>query len=365
MSTGFIWREQFAWHDLGSGAGAFRAGGWIQPGEQHAEHAATKRRVFALIEASGLLDRLVRVQPRSATDEELGRFHTERYLNEIRGLAAASEGAEVGPEVYLPEGSLPIAELAAGAAIVAVDKVLAGEVDNCYVLARPPGHHAEADNGRGFCIFNNVVLAAHHARQAGGLDRVAIIDWDAHHGNGAQYSFYDDPSVLTISLHQDGGYPLDSGGIEESGEGAGLGANVNIPLPPGSGDGAYGDAIDRIVMPALRDFRPEMLLIACGYDGSGFDPMARQMLHSEAFRQMTASMMEIAAESCENRIVLTHEGGYHVGETPFCALAVLEQLSGEITEVVSPFGPVTGQELQPHQRDAVDRALAAHEGAVG
>ncbi|MBS1878285.1 MAG: class II histone deacetylase [Actinobacteria bacterium] len=360
MSTGFIWRERFGWHDLGSGAGPLRAGGWIEPGEPHAEHAATKRRIYSLLEESGLLARLTRIEPRPAGEHELTLFHTPRHIARARELSAGA-GGSLGLDAWVPPGSYEIAALAAGAAIVAVDAVLDGTVDNCYALVRPPGHHAEADEGKGFCIFNNVVLAALHARRNRGIERVAIVDWDVHHGNGAQAAFYEDPSVLTISLHQDGVFPPGSGTVAETGAGTGTGANVNLPLPPGSGAGAYAEAFDRVVVPALERFQPQLLLVACGFDANGFDPMSRQLLHSRAFAEMTERMLTVAAASADGRLVMTHEGGYHTGTVPFCALAVIERLAGERTEVVDPFlvplEGMAGQELQPHQRDAIERAV--------
>jgi acetoin utilization deacetylase AcuC-like enzyme len=361
MSTGFIWRERFAWHDLGAGAGPLRAGGWIEPGEPHAENAATKRRIYSLLEDSGLLSRLTRLDPRAASEEELRLFHTERHIAHVRELSAGT-GGPLGLDAWVPPGSYEVATLAAGAAIGAVDAVLDGEVKNCYALVRPPGHHAEPDEGKGFCIFNNVGLAARHARRDRGLERVAILDWDVHHGNGVEAAFYEDPSVLTISIHQEGVFPPDSGAADRLGAGAGTGANLNLPLPPGSGTGAYEYAFEEAVLPALERFRPQLVLVACGYDAGGFDPMGRQLLHSGSFAWMTERVMAVADAHSEGRLVMTHEGGYHTGTVPFCALATLEGLAGERTEVVDPFrlplSQMPGQALQEHQRQAVERAPA-------
>ncbi|MFT3865157.1 MAG: class II histone deacetylase [Solirubrobacterales bacterium] len=363
--TGFIWRERFGWHDLGAGAGPLRAGGWVQPGRPHAENAETKRRIYVLVEESGLLGHLTRLEPRPATDAELLRFHADAYLEKVERLSAG-EGGEVGLDGLVPRGSSEVARLAAGAALVAVEAVLAGEVDNAYALVRPPGHHAEADAGLGFCIFNNVVLAALHARAAG-VGRIAIVDWDVHHGNGAQAAFYDDPDVLTISIHQDSVFPPNSGRLDECGAGAGVGANVNLPLPPGCGRGAYFDAFERLIEPRLREHRPELLLVACGFDPGAFDPMGRQLLNSSAFGTLAERMLAVADETCDGRLVMTHEGGYHAGFVPFCGLAVLEALSGRRTEVVDPMdepvAAMAGQDLAPHQREAVDAAIAAAQAA--
>lgn len=250
----------------------------------------------------------------------------------------------------------PLALLAAGG----VDAVLDGRVDNAYALVRPPGHHAMADKGWGFCLFNNVAIAAAHAR-ARGLARVAIVDLDVHHGNGAEQIFAEDPSVLTTSIHQDGAYPPGSGPVEAVGSGPGRGTNLNVPLPPGSGAGAYAAALDEVVVPALRRFAPEIVLVACGFDANGMDPMARQMLSSEGFRACARRLRLAAEEVAGGRLVLAHEGGYSPFVVPFCGLAVVEELAGVRTAVEDPFlGPIEGygQALLPHQADAVRRAAA-------
>jgi acetoin utilization deacetylase AcuC-like enzyme len=337
------------------------AGGFVEPGP-HAESPERIRRAHALVEVSGLGDRLARLAPRPASEEELLRFHTPGYLDRVRELSKAGHGdagfySPVGPSSY------EIACLATGACLVAVDAVLDAGVANAYALVRPPGHHALPDLGMGGCIFGNTALAAFHAR-ARGVERVAIVDFDAHHGNGTETAFWDDPSVLTISLHQDRCFPPDTGEVERLGGAGAQGANVNVPLPPGSGTGAYEAAFERIVLPVLDRFRPELVLVAAGYDSSAWDAHARMMLHSECYRSLTASLLEAADRHAGGRLVVIHEGGYSPAYVPFCALAVLEQLSGERTDVVDPFLPIfegyAAQDLQPHQ----DAAIAAVERAL-
>jgi acetoin utilization deacetylase AcuC-like enzyme len=273
------------------------------------------------------------------------------------------EGGDVGLDAWVGAGSSEIAALAAGGVLAAVDAVIERQLSNAYALARPSGHHAGPDHGMGFCIFNNGVLGAMHAREVHGVEKIAILDWDVHHGNGAQAAFYDDPRVLTISVHQDGVFPPGSGAIREIGDGSGAGLNINVPLPPGSGRGAYRETFDRVVVPALRKFAPDFLLVASGFDANGFDPMSRQLLCSEDFRWMTRAVAELAEDHCEGRLLLVHEGGYHPGVVPFCGLAVLEELCGVRTAVEDPFvsllAEMPGQELQPHQRARVAEVLAA------
>src|SRR5205807_9423614 len=161
-----------------------------------------------------------------------------------------------------------------------LEAVWNGEVDNAYALTRPPGHHAEAGEGRGFCVFANIAVAVRYAQEELGVGRAAIVDWDVHHGNGTEHAFYDDPSVLAISLHQDNNYPPNSGAITDTGSGAGEGYNINVPLPAGSGVGAYVAAFERAVVPALRAYQPELIIIASGLDASAMDPLASMMMTS-------------------------------------------------------------------------------------
>ncbi|MEN0071518.1 MAG: hypothetical protein AAGC63_10955, partial [Propionicimonas sp.] len=257
--TGWVFHESYLWHDTGTGAGPFPASGWIEPMD-HIEGPSAKRRFANLVTASGLLDELVALRPVPATEAQIEAVHTRSHRQRIEAEAAAGGGdAGDGSSPFGAE-SYRIALLAAGGVVTAVDAVLDGRVRNAYALVRPPGHHAGIATGWGFCLFNNVAVAARHA-QARGIGRVAIVDWDVHHGNGTQDIFEQDPSVLTISLHQDGAYPPGSGPVTDRGTGAGVGTVLNVPLPPGSGSGAYAAAMERAVVPALRRFAPDLILV--------------------------------------------------------------------------------------------------------
>lgn len=355
LSTGLVWDERCMWHAPGPAAGPLTAHGWVEPGE-HAESAAGKRRIKNLLDACGMTARLVPIAATPAPREALERVHHGEYLDRLARESAAGGGDAGDGDTPFGPGSYEIARLAAGGAIAAVDAVLAGGVRNAYVLVRPPGHHALADRGMGFCLLGNCAIAAAHARRHGAA-RVAVVDWDAHHGNGTQAAFYADPTVLTISLHQDGVFPPASGGVEEIGRGAGAGYNINIPLPPGSGVGAYEHAFAEIVVPALTAFAPELIIIACGFDSAGMDPHARLMLHSDGYRSLTRQLMTIG----DGRVVAVHEGGYHDASVPFLALATIETLAGTRTSVTDPFldnmARGAGQALQPHQATAITTAL--------
>jgi len=360
--TGLVWHELFMWHDTSPIAGMLQSGRGIIEPDEPAESPATKRRIKNLLDVAGVTEQLEVIKPRPAPEEELAVVHDRSYITAIKAMSAKSGGdarmdQPIGETPFGP-GGFDIAALAAGGVIVAVDAVIAGTVRNAYALVRPPGHHAEAAHGFGFCVFNNAAIAARHAQRVHGLRRIAIVDWDAHHGNGAQHIFWTDPDVLTISIHQDSAFPPGSGPITDIGEGPGIGYNLNIPLPPGSGVGAYLAAFERVIVPALRRFGPELIIVPCGFDAGCFDPMSRMMLHSDCFRAMTRLIQTAAEELCAGRLVLCHEGGYHKTSVPFFGLAVIEQLSGIRSGMTDPFLPIIEkypfQELQPHQ-DAVLR----------
>jgi acetoin utilization deacetylase AcuC-like enzyme len=359
MKTGLVWDERYMWWDTRHGAAFMPAGGWVEPGE-HAENPSTKRRFKNLIDVSGMGDVLVPLKPRMATVEEVERYHTPEYVARMKELSDAG-GGDAGELTPFGGGGFETALLAVGGTLTAIEKTLDGSVETAYALVRPPGHHAQKDIGRGFCMFSNAALGAMHARQALGLDRVAVVDWDVHHGNGTQWAFYDDPTVLAISLHQDRYYPTDSGMVEENGEGAGVGANINVPLPAGSGVGAYISAFERVVCPALERFKPQLLIIASGLDASALDPLARQQMHSDGYRNLTRQLMDVTA-SVGGKFMLTHEGGYSAAYVPFCGLAILEEVTGHRTPVEDPYLPVFegigGQDLQPHQAAVIDQAAA-------
>ncbi|MEZ4594815.1 MAG: class II histone deacetylase [Chloroflexota bacterium] len=358
--TGFVWHERYMWHDTGSHASFLPAGGIspIQP-HVHVEHADTKRRFKNLLDVLGVTEQLTNIKPRTATEADLMRVHTPRYIQHIQALSDANGGDAGGATPFAKDG-YHIACLAAGGVLALVDAILNGDVANGYALVRPPGHHAGADTGYGFCIFNNNAVAIKYAREVRGIPRIAIIDWDVHHGNGTQDIFYEDPDVLTISLHQTGTYPPNSGKLEENGAGAGKGTNININIPAGSGHAAYLYAMDSVVVPALQTFKPDLIFVASGFDAGGFDPLARMMCDGETFRAMTQKVKAAAEKLCGGRLALVHEGGYSPAHVPFLGLAVIEALSGIQTGVVDPFAEAIafhgGHTLLAHQAAAIDAA---------
>jgi acetoin utilization deacetylase AcuC-like enzyme len=360
MSTGWLSHELYMWHDTGASAGVLPPGLGVQPGTPY-ENPETKRRFRNLVEVSGLIDRLILFKPRPATEDEIARAHTREHIAKIKAMSAAG-GGDASYLSPFGRSSFEIALLSAGGVIVAVDAVMTGQVNNAYALVRPPGHHAVPDLGMGFCLFGNVAVAIRHAQETYGLKRIATVDWDVHHGNGTQAIFYDDPRVLTISLHQDNLFPPNSGGVKENGAGAGLGFNLNIPLPPGCGNGAYVEAVRRVVLPALERYRPELIVVPCGFDAAGVDPLGRMLVSSEGYREMTRLVLRAAGDLCGGRLVMAHEGGYSESYVPYCGLAVLEELSGVRTAIEDIWAPLMAnwgqQDLQPHQAAAIARAEA-------
>lgn len=350
--TGYVFEEIYMWHD----SGTINFDKWVQPGE-HWENPDTKRRFHGLLNASGLLDKLITIKARQATKEEILRFHTEEYHDRIVRESEHSKGGDGGELARFGKGGYEIAALSAGGVIAATEAIIQGKIDNAYCLVRPPGHHAKSDLGMGFCIFNNVVIGAKHARQLG-MNKIAIIDYDVHHGNGTQDAFWDDPNTLFISIHQDNNYPIGTGSMDEMGGDGAIGSTINIPLPPGSGSGAYRYAFERVIIPSLHRFQPDMIFVSSGFDASFSDPLGAQMLSSEDFAFFTRKLMDVANLFSKGRILFTHEGGYSKDYVPFCGLAVVETLAEEKTNVVDSYldeCKAKGyQNCQIHQAAVVD-----------
>lgn len=349
MTTAFFWDERCFWHGGGNYALTLPVGGFVQPLPAGLpENPETKRRLKNLAEVSGLWHEMRTGSAAPASEEELRRVHPARYLADFKAASDAG-GGELGLRTPFGPGGYEIAALSAGLATSALAQVMAGRLDNAYALSRPPGHHCLPDWPNGFCLLANIAIAVQAARAEGRAARIAVVDWDVHHGNGTEAIFLDDPDVLTVSLHQEWNYPLDTGAADVRGEGTAFGTNINIPLPPGLGHRGYLAAFDRIVMPALHRFRPDAIVVACGYDASAFDPLGRMLATTETFRQMTARVKQAAADLCDGRLVLVHEGGYSEVHVPFCGHAVLEDLTGSTIRVADPMAR-TLERRQPNAR---------------
>jgi acetoin utilization deacetylase AcuC-like enzyme len=245
----------------------------------------------------------------------------------MREVSEAGGGDAGGGYTPMDGRSYELALLSAGSALTALTLVLEGRAASAHAMLRRSGHHAWRDSGYGFCVFNNCAIAARAAQEEFGLRKVAIVDIDAHHGNGTESLFYDDPAVLTISVHQDRSFPVETGAVEATGEGLGEGFNVNVNLPAGTGDPGYHDALDRIVCPILRQFEPELIVVACGVDASLFDPLSRLALTSAGFAGVAERLLAVADDVCEGRLVSVQEGGYSHVYAPFCWLAIVETIA--------------------------------------
>jgi acetoin utilization deacetylase AcuC-like enzyme len=300
------------------------------------------------------------VPSRAASDEELTRVHSEAYVSRIHAESELPKGGDAGDGIssFGRHGDR-IAALAAGSTIAMTQAVLDGVVDQGFALVHPSGHHGLPGHGLGFVLFNNIAVAVRHVRATRDVGRIAIVDWDVHHGNGNQDLFADDPTVLTISIHQDNCFPPGSGSIEDRGTGPGTGYNINVPLPTGTGDEGYRYAADHVVAPALAAFRPDLIMVACGFDANAMDPLARQLVTSEGFAALTRTVMDAARDTAHRRLVLVVEGGYSPIYVPFCGLATLETLVGThvLDDPLLPIvGSMGGRRLEPHQKDIIDRA---------
>ena len=335
MTTAFLTDERCFWHGGGNYSLTLPVGGFVQPGGGLPENPETKRRLKNLLDASGLLRALdVSSAPEAARDDLL-RVHPAAYLDAFKAASDAG-GGELGLRTPFGKGGYEIAALSAGLAVAAVETVLTGAAINAYALSRPPGHHCLPDWPNGFCLLANIAIAIRAAQEKGLARRIAVIDWDVHHGNGTEAIFLSDPSVLTLSVHQEWNYPLNTGAATVRGEGKGHGFNLNIPLPPGAGHESYLEVMDRIVLPALARFRPEAIVVACGYDAAALDPLGRMLATAETFRLMTRKMMQAAADLCDGKLILVHEGGYSETYVPFCGHAVIEEMSGTAIRVPDP-----------------------------
>lgn len=338
--TAFFWDESCFWHSGGNYALTFPVGGLVQPLAAGGlpESPETKRRLKNLLELTGLMGELDGQSAAPASDDDLARVHPTEFLKRFKELSDAG-GGELGLRTPFGRGGYEIAAQSAGLAMHALQAVLRGEVDNAYALSRPPGHHCLPDWPNGFCLLANIPVAIEAARAAGLTKRVAVVDWDVHHGNGTEHVYLSDPDVLTISIHQEHNYPLDTGDADVLGEGPGKGANMNIPLPPGAGHATYMEAMERLILPKLRAFQPDVIVVACGFDASAFDPLGRMMATAETFRLMTRAVREAADDLCGGKLLLVHEGGYSEAHVPFCGHAVIQELKGSAIDAPDPLAP--------------------------
>lgn len=295
-NIGFIYHPDFLKHDTGIG------------------HPERPQRLETLIQhllTSPLWSQLSHLRPEPAPLEWVHAVHPERYTSMIKSRCRVGEQMLDEGDTHVSKDSYDVALLAAGSVLMAIDRVMTGELDRAFCAVRPPGHHAGTSTVMGFCLFNNVAIGARYAQLKHGLKRIAIVDWDVHHGNGTQQIFYEDDSVLYISLHQFPYYP-GTGSTGERGAGPGEGFTLNCPMGAGSVEKDYLDAFQTHIHPALDNFRPEFLFISAGFDAHKDDPLAGIHLTEESFSRMTEVLLDITRESCGGRVVSVLEGGYNL-----------------------------------------------------
>jgi acetoin utilization deacetylase AcuC-like enzyme len=320
MTTGYVYDEVFLKHNL--------------PG--HPENRSRLEQTLALLETSGMLGRLTHIPARPATREELTRVQRPAYVDQVQAISERG-GGYLDPDTYTNLYSYQAALVAAGGLIEATLAVIDGRVNNAFALVRPPGHHAMPGRGMGFCLFGNVAIAVRAARLDRGLDRVLIVDFDVHHGNGTQAMVEDDPAVCFISTHQYPYYP-GTGAADEIGRGSGEGTVVNMPLSPGAGDHVFRQLYQQVVIPVARRFAPDLLLVSAGFDAHWDDPLAGLGLSLGGYAWIIHTLVSLAEELCDGRIVFTLEGGYHLQVLSYGILNTLYALLGD--EIVEdPLGP--------------------------
>ncbi len=338
MRVGLLYSDAFLEHDTGN----------------HPESPRRLRAIMAQLERSGLLSRLERLEPRPATERELTLVHNEALIYAVRGMSAVGGGA-LGFDTVLSAGSYHAALLAAGGTTDLVRRVAAGELDRGFALVRPPGHHATRHNAMGFCLFNNIAVAAAVALRESPVRRIAIVDFDVHHGNGTQEAFESNSRVLYVSTHQSPLYP-GTGGIDERGIASGNGTTINIPLPPGVGDQGWRRVCEQLVLPALERFGADLLLVSAGYDIHWTDPLAELDVSVSGIAWLVAELMGYAERRCHGHAVVVLEGGYQLDALAHGVCATIAAMLGE------PYPDVLG--ASPRREAPVDgliqRVAQAH-----
>ncbi len=297
----------------------------MDPG--HPESPDRLREIYQMLEEEEMKGRrLGRVKPRLATREELETVHSPAYID----LVASTAGKPYYPldaDTSTNAKSYQTALLAAGGLLELIKVVMQGKLNNGFALVRPPGHHAERDKAMGFCFFNNVAIGAQYALKNFSLQRILIVDWDVHHGNGTQNSFYENPQVLYFSPHRYGFFYPGTGAVTEVGKGKGLGFNINVPLPAGAGDTEYGIIFEKILKPIALEYQPQLILVSAGFDIHYMDPLGGMEVTEKGFARMAQILMEIAEATDQGKLVFTLEGGYNIAGQRRSVKAVLEEIS--------------------------------------
>ncbi|MFH1134955.1 MAG: histone deacetylase [Pseudomonadota bacterium] len=302
----------------------------------HPERPGRLAAIYRLLDQPEMKDRFHLIPPREADRDDILLVHAPEHYDRLAATAQRDFTA-LTPDTFASRGSFRAALSAAGSVCRAASLVVDGTLANAFALVRPPGHHAEKSRAMGYCLFNNVAVGARFARERLRLDRVLIVDWDLHHGNGSQHLFEQDPSVLFFSVHQNRLFPQ-TGDFREIGRGRGEGFTINIPLPKGCGDGEYITLFETILRPAALKFQPDLILVSAGFDAHRDDSMGGMRLTEAGYAGLTRSLLEIAAAVCRGRLVLVLEGGYHDASLAGSVKAVLDELSGQTRADIEALG---------------------------
>jgi len=340
MTTAYVTHAHYVGHDM--------------PG--HPEHAGRIKAVWQQLDQTGLTGRMKKLKPEPATDAQILFVHKADYLEALKQIAYMDHGIRFDSDTYATPDSPHIARLSAGGVLLAVDEVLTGAADNALAAVRPPGHHAIPQRGMGFCLLGNIAMAARHAQQAHGIERVMIIDFDVHHGNGTQDMFYDDDSVLFVSTHQYPFYP-GTGMLSETGKAKGRGYTMNIPLTAGHGDGNYNRIFKEVIWPAARRFNPGLILVSAGFDAHWVDPLAMMNLSLLGYANLTRELIHMAQVLCDGRVVFVMEGGYDLNALGHGWRNIAYALLGE-DHVSDPLG--TSDAKEPEIDILIDRLQEVH-----
>lgn len=341
MNAGLVYDPIYLEHDTG----------------QHVENAGRLEKVIGLLDSSDVKQQLVDVQPEMASLEDISLVHSAEYISLIERKAQAG-GGWLDADTVMSSKSYEAAVYAAGGLIKASRLVMSGELANAFALVRPPGHHARYGNAMGFCLFNNIAIAANYLMKEYHLERILIVDFDVHHGNGTQETFYNHPGVLYLSTHQFPFYP-GTGSIGETGAGEGKGANVNVPLPAGCGDEEYLMVFREVLVPVARRFNPQFILVSAGYDAHWKDPLAMMEVTVTGYARMVNILRELANELCQGKMALTLEGGYNLEALAYSVKATLEALLDKI-EVDDPLGNPTRQGGVSPIEEVITKVRIAH-----
>lgn len=305
---GIVFDKRYLLHDTGA----------------HVEGASRLRAIDEMLLSSGLKKRVALIEPRFAKDEEILLNHTSTYLSRLKAMGAGYLDADT----VLSEKSFETAMLAVGGCLNMTDAIMKGNIKRGFAFVRPPGHHAEMDRGMGFCLFNNIAIAARYLMKEHNLKKIAILDWDVHHGNGTQNSFYGEKEVLYLSIHRSPCYP-GTGSVYETGEGEGKSYTVNLPIPAGAGDDGYTKSFEEIFLPKMRAYKPEMILVSAGFDSHGYDPLGGMEVSADGFGKMAALLVDLAEEACNGKIGFFLEGGYSLDGLARSVKEVMLVLLGE------------------------------------